>query len=113
MTDKETGMQKLFINTSLAVLVGLSAWLVYLIVVAIAEVSMFEAFGPIWQAAWGKVAMVDLYLGLVLISVLMVALEQGRWPGWLWAAATLLLGNPIAVIYLLIRRKKLYALISS
>ncbi|WP_119395533.1 hypothetical protein [Salinibius halmophilus] len=104
-------MHRLFINISLVALTALSVWLVYLIIQAIADISMFEAFGPIWQASWGKVAMVDLYLGLVLISILIVTLEHGKWQGWLWAIATLALGNPIAVLYLLLNRKKLLDLI--
>lgn len=106
-------MHKLIINISLVVLLALSAWLTYLIVAAIGIESMFTAFAPIWQAPWGKVAMVDLYLGLFVVALLIIIFEQARWPGFIWAMAVLLLGNPVAVVYLLVRRKRIFALLSN
>lgn len=106
-------MHKLIINISLAALLALSAWLTVLIVSAISVESMFTAFAPIWQAPWGKVAMVDLYLGLFVVALLIIVFEQARWPAFIWAIAVLLLGNPVAVAYLLVRRKRILALLSS
>lgn len=106
-------MPKLLINISLAALAALSLVLVGLIGLAITEVSMFTAFAPIWQAAWGKVAMVDLYLGLLIGAVLVLIHQQGRWPGWLWALAILGLGNPVIVLYLIYHHRALKKLLNN
>lgn len=63
----------------------------------------FSAEGAeIWALAWGKVTLIDLYVGLLLFGV-WVALREGRWQRVvLWALLLVVLGNLAAALYLAI-----------
>ncbi|WP_127143189.1 hypothetical protein [Pelagibacterium montanilacus] len=74
-----------------------------LIVWATAQANMFASFGTVLADPWGIVAIVDLYLGFIAISVLVWMLE----PDWRIRLATILptfiLGNPWVIIWLVWR----------
>ena len=51
---------------------------------------------------WGLVALVDLYLGFVLIAVVMAFFERGA-VAVLWIVPVFVLGNVWAVVWLVVR----------
>lgn len=55
----------------------------------------------IWSLAWGKVTVVDLYLGLVIFGAWVYIREKRMGQVILWWLALLALGNLVAGIYLL------------
>lgn len=60
----------------------------------------FEQIGDIWSLAWGRVTLIDLYIGLALFGGWVTIREQ-RWPmivGW-WFGL-FFLGNLAATLYL-------------
>ena len=53
----------------------------------------------IWSLAWGKVTLIDLYVGLVLFGA-WVAVREGRPPVVAgWVLALVVLGNLAAAVY--------------
>lgn len=55
----------------------------------------------IWSLAWGKVTLVDLYLGLGIFGAWVVVRERSALQVIVWWAALLILGNLAAGVYLL------------
>lgn len=52
---------------------------------------------------WTIVTLLDLYLGFVITSLVIIAFEDRLWKGVLFAAPTFLLGNFWPVIWLMLR----------
>lgn len=57
---------------------------------------------------WGLVTLVDLYLGFACFGVLLVARSGLGWRAGWWIVPLLLLGNVVAVIFLLVYWKRLF-----
>jgi hypothetical protein len=55
----------------------------------------------IWSLAWGKVTLVDLYLGLAIFGAWVVVRERSAGRVIVWWLALLVLGNLAAGVYLL------------
>lgn len=67
---------------------------------AVASGSFVEEGAAIWGLAWGKVTLVDLYVGLVFFGV-WVAWRERSWAATaLWWVALAGLGNLAAAVYL-------------
>lgn len=58
-------------------------------------------FQTLWEAPWGQVALVDLYLGLVIFGAWIWFRERGSRFVWLWFVALITLGNLAAGGYLI------------
>ncbi len=54
----------------------------------------------IWGLAWGKVTLVDLYVGLAIFAVWVAVRERRIVSTVIWWAALVVLGNLAAVVYL-------------
>lgn len=54
----------------------------------------------IWGLAWGKVTLVDLYVGLAIFGVWVAVRQRGIVTTALWWLALIVLGNFAAAIYL-------------
>lgn len=80
-----------------------AAGLVALIVWASLQANLFESFGAVLEDPWGIVAIVDLYVGFVAISVLVWVLE----PDWRVRVAVIVplffLGNPWVIAWIVWR----------
>lgn len=62
----------------------------------------FSAEGSqIWALAWGRVSLVDLYLGLAIFGGWVAVRERRPFPTMLWWIALVLLGNFAAGVYLI------------
>lgn len=63
----------------------------------------FAGFAAIIESYWGWATLLDLYLGFAVIATWIVATSERRAVGLLWAAALLVLGNLVALAFLLQR----------
>jgi len=52
--------------------------------------------------AWGKVSMVDLYVGLLIFSSWIIYREQSWFRSLIWIVLLLVLGNLISCLYVLL-----------
>lgn len=52
---------------------------------------------------WGRVTLVDFYLGVLCFAAVIRIVERSLLPTLLWTAALMVLGNPVAVAWLLLR----------
>lgn len=79
------------------------AGMIAAIVLAIGGGSFVEDGRAILDLAWGRVTLVDLSVGLVLVAVWIIWRERapGRWIPWVLALA--LLGNLTTAAYVLVR----------
>jgi hypothetical protein len=60
----------------------------------------FDEGGDIWSLAWGRVTLIDLYVGLGLFGG-WVAIRELRWPSIVaWWLGLVVLGNLGAALYL-------------
>lgn len=99
-------MRLLIILISLGLLLAASLWHLGLVFQAITSASMAAEGQQMWQLAWGKTLLVDVYLGLLAVALWMLWLERGRWPGYVWALCTLVLGNAVLVLFLAVQAHK-------
>ncbi|MDZ7828076.1 MAG: DUF1475 family protein [Halofilum sp. (in: g-proteobacteria)] len=87
---------------------GVAAFVVLLALALVAALlqglgsSLVTQGGLILDVAWGRALMVDLYVGLLLISGWILWREPRRAGAAGWVAALLLLGNIVACIYVLL-----------
>jgi hypothetical protein len=96
------------IRTIILALAGLLlaaiAWAAY-------SANFFESFGRIIADPWGIVTLIDLYLGFILISVVVHAVERGRLIAWLVIAPTFFLGNVVTALWLVWRAPRILAMV--
>lgn len=85
--------------------IGLSV----LIYFAALEAPIGESFGRITQDLWGWTALVDLYLGFVMIAVIIAVFERNPLIAAVWIVPTFLLGNAWAAFWLVWRLPKIVA----
>ncbi|MBL8530252.1 MAG: DUF1475 family protein [Hyphomonadaceae bacterium] len=65
--------------------------------------SFFDQLAVVTTLPWGVTALVDLYIGFVLIAVIMFLTERSWLVAALWAAPMFILGNVWAAIWVVIR----------
>ncbi len=56
----------------------------------------------LWSMPWGRLTLLDLYLGFVLFSGWIVFREQSILRSMAWILALMILGNWMAMIYVLV-----------
>ncbi|MGB1801016.1 MAG: DUF1475 family protein [Gammaproteobacteria bacterium] len=61
----------------------------------------FQEVNILTDMAWGKVSLVDLYIGLIIFSIWVYWRESNKQTGLAWSIAILLLGNMITCLYLI------------
>ena len=82
-------------------LVGLVA--MGLAIVWAAATGDFGAEGSaIWALPWGKVSLIDIYVGLAFFGAWIAFREESLWKVLLWWAGLVVLGNFTAALYLAI-----------
>jgi hypothetical protein len=87
--------------TTLAVLgLALAAALTALIIWAFFAADFWSSFGAITADPWGIVSLADLYIGFVVTSVVMFAVERGRPFVWLIIIPVFFLGNVVTALWL-------------
>lgn len=84
-----------------------------LVVWASASANFLESFSAIANDPWGVVSLFDLYLGFVLFAVIIAFADGWRAATVLWIVALCMLGNAVAVVWLLLRWQSLRARLSS
>jgi hypothetical protein len=88
------------------VLLSLAAAFAGLIVWAFIHASFWASFAAITADPWGIVTLADLYLGFVLISVVIVAVERS-WRALPWVLVLFVLGNIVSAIWVAHRLPRL------
>lgn len=75
--------------------------------------SFASAFANIAQEPWGVVTLIDLYIGFVLFAGFIFWQEGSVFKTLLWTFFLFILGNVIAILYLLLKLDKLTKTINS
>ena len=83
--------------------IGLTA----LIILAALEAPIGESFGRIIQDLWGWTALVDLYLGFILIAIVIAYFEENKIIAIFWIIPLFFLGNIWSVLWFVIKLPKL------
>lgn len=91
---------KIFIWFALALLLGLSVW-------AQSHISIFEEMRNAPLMYWGTQALVDLYIGFTMVSVLYFKFAPNRVQAICWMLATFVFGNIASLIFLLLHFEKI------
>lgn len=87
---------------TLQVLLGITlAGFVGIIVWAANSSPFLAACSSIWAEPWGRVMLADLYIGFALFAAWIGWRERSWLRGGLWFAAICVLGNAVALVYLL------------
>ena len=81
--------------------------LTILIVLAALEAPIGESFGRITQDLWGWTALVDLYLGFILIAVIIAYFEKNKVIAAFWIFPIFFLGNIWSALWLVFKLPKL------
>ena len=91
------------------VLITVAAFVVFLVAQGLAADPGFESFEPVVSSLWGRIVVLDLGLGLLVMAGVIGLLERtpGRAAGWI--AALVLLGNPVSAVWLVINAPSLAA----
>ncbi len=79
---------------------ALAVGLVVLIIWAGMNANFWESFGRIVADPWGIVSLVDLYLGFIVASVVIVIFERNKGVAALWVVPVYFLGNIVTAIWL-------------
>jgi hypothetical protein len=58
------------------------------------------------QSIWGRIVLLDFSCSLLLIGAWICVLEPRRWRGLVIASGVLILGTPVAFLYLIARARK-------
>ncbi len=61
----------------------------------------------LFSAPWVIVTIADLYLGLILFSIVVFMLESNKLVAFAWIAPGFVLGNLVPAVYLLVRGLRL------
>ncbi len=72
----------------------------FAILVAFATGDFSEEASTIWALPWGRVSLIDLYVGLFFFGAWIAYREMGGWSTALWWIALITLGNLAAAAYL-------------
>ncbi len=79
---------------------AMAAGLVAIIVWAGMNANFWDSFGRIVADPWGIVSLVDLYLGFIVASVVIVLFERNIGVAAIWVVPVYFLGNIITAIWL-------------
>jgi Protein of unknown function (DUF1475) len=72
------------------------------IVAALSTGSFFSEGSALWDLPWGKVTLLDLYVGLAFFGAWIAFREKSKVRTVVWWVALLLLGNLASAVYLVI-----------
>ena len=81
--------------------------LTVLIIYAALEAPIGESFGRITQDLWGWTALVDLYLGFILIAIIIAYFEENKLIAIFWILPLFFLGNIWSALWFAIKLPKL------
>lgn len=95
MSD-EYGLMRAIRLLSVAVVVAMVAIISY----GLASGGFAEEGSAIWALAWGKVTLVDLYVGLLVFAGWIAVRERRVLPTVIWWVGLVILGNLAAAVYL-------------
>lgn len=90
---------------ALLVLVIFSAYTVYC---SLTE-NFWRACKSVWAFKWGRQVTADLFVGLFLFSFFVFQIEESALTAALWLVPTLILGNPVTLLYFVIHFDKILA----
>lgn len=96
-----------------AALVVLALGLAALCVRAAFLADFFASFAAVGANAWGLVGLVDLYLGFVLFTFVVVGFDGRRLATLLWVLGLWLLGNIVGAVWLAMRLPRLVAALNA
>lgn len=68
-----------------------------------------DGMSTVLREPWGLVTLADFYLGVLVFSLVIFHFETARAQAALWTLALALLGNPVAVLWLLLRGRRLFS----
>ena len=74
--------------------------------------SFWGSFGRILKLRWGQQVVADLYMGIFIFSFFVYLHEGELLQTLLWVVPTLLLGNLVPLIYVILNFESLMALFS-
>lgn len=87
--------------TSIRILgLAVSVIMTVTIIVGFLEGSLFDEGAQIWALPWGRVSLVDLYLGLTVFGIWVGFRERSVRSKLAWWLALIFLGNLAAGVYL-------------
>ena len=89
------------------------AWLAFLIysVRCSMKESLVKTMKRMAGTYWGRQIGLDLYIGLIMFSAMVFAVEGSLWIGLLWLIPTLIYGNLVPLFYLATRLPQIVELI--
>lgn len=68
----------------------------------------FKEFAEVWAIPWGRIGLLDLGLGFLLMITLFFAFERSLIAPILWTIALLLLGNAAAALWFAINGREIW-----
>lgn len=81
--------------------------LTILIILAALQAPINESFGRITEDLWGWTAIVDLYLGFILIAIIIAYFEENKTIAAFWILPLFFLGNIWSTLWFVIKLPKL------
>lgn len=81
--------------------------LTVLIILAALQAPIGESFSRITQDFWGWTAILDLYLGFILIAIIIGIFEENKIIAAFWILPLFFLGNIWSALWLVFKLKKL------
>jgi predicted membrane-bound dolichyl-phosphate-mannose-protein mannosyltransferase len=88
---------------------GLAAMIIW----ASFSADIAQSFGDIVADPWGAVAMADLYLGFFIFGAFLFLIDGVKPSSFVWVAALMVLGNVLAIVWLVLRLPMLAARLQS
>lgn len=85
------------------VIAALGIGLTVLIVLAALEAPINESFGRITEDLWGWTALVDLYLGFILIAIVIAVFEENKGVALFWIVPLFFLGNIWSALWFVLK----------
>jgi hypothetical protein len=77
--------------------------MVALTVVAVREASLMEAGAVLWDDAWFRLTLADVYFGLLIVYLWVCYKERKLWSKIAWLVLFVTLGNMAVSTYILIQ----------
>ena len=85
------------------VIAALGIGLTVLIVLAALEAPINESFGRITEDLWGWTALVDLYLGFILIAIVIAVFEENKGVALFWIVPLFFLANIWSALWFVLK----------
>ena len=89
------------------VVATLGIGLTVLIILAAIEAPINESFGRITEDLWGWTALVDLYLGFILIAIIIAVFEENKGVALFWILPLFFLGNVWSALWFILKLPRL------